>query len=670
MPDRVGSAERPPEAPGAETFSLVEADPAQTPGSTLSPLQDRVQRELEALRAAGGGAGAGTSDVTAAAVRSGAIEALPLLRLGDDDADLVLLEPIGEGGMGRVHLARQRALEREVAVKQVRPDRATPAAFRGLLAEARLTGALEHPNIVPVHALGLDQAGRPLLVMKRVEGVGWRDLIRDPDHPAWGDHAADPLGRHLEILVQVCNAVHFAHSRGVIHCDLKTENVMLGAFGEIYVLDWGIAVRADRPREPVVAGTPAFMAPEMVREDGIITERTDVYLLGGMLHEALTGRHRHLGVRTRDVLEAARVSAPPEYGPEVPAELAALCVRATARDPADRPASALAFRQALVDFQRHRGSLVLAEQAGRVAEELERALAALPDAGGGAATAGLDPRRVAIRRLAAEAAFGYRQALAQWPENAVAAEGLRGCLERTARFELDERNPHSAATALEELDPAPPELRRRLEALRREVEEESRATAELSQLRHESSAEVALATRTWLMTGVHGVLGLFWLWMAHLGLGITHLGIMAFAGSLLVALAAGFYLLRDSLLANQLNRRVLYSLVAFCLFTFAHASLGAIRHVPVDHLAWGGYLGISLMFAVLALTLTPTVGLLVPPTLVSAVYCAFLPERINESLALFNFGCAVAWLVPLVWARLRGTPPPPGPGGPRHPSAG
>lgn len=650
MPDRLDPEERPSLPPVAETFSLVDLDPGQTPGSTVSPLQHRVRRELEALRAGRSDPGPGRTDPAASSPPALAGEALPLLRTGEGDADLQLLEPIAEGGMGRVHLAWQRALEREVAVKQVRPDRATRAAFRGLLAEARLTGALEHPNIVPVHALGLDQDGKPLLVMKRVEGVGWRELIRRPEHPAWGDHAEDRLGRHLEILVQVCNAVQFAHSRGVLHCDLKTENVMLGAFGEIYVLDWGIAVRTGWPREPVIAGTPAFMAPETVREDGVLDERTDVYLLGAMLHEALTGRHRHEGTRTREVLAAALVSAPVPYGPEVPAELAALCNRATAPDPADRPASALAFRHALVDYQRHRGSLALAEQAGRLARDLGRALDALAPLASAGGAEEVDPQRVAIRRLATEAAFGYRQALAQWPENTVAAEGLRACLERTVRFELDERNVHAAATALDELDPAPAELRGRLEALRREREQEGRATAELSQLRHESSAEVALATRTGLMVAVHGSLGLFWLWMAHLGLVITHLGIMAFALSLLLGLGAGFYAFRDSLLANQLNRRVLYGLVAFCLFTMVQSSLGFLRDVPVDHLAWGSYLGISLMFAVMALTLTPTVGLLVPPTLVAAVFCALFPARINESLALFNFGCALAWLVPLAGA--------------------
>jgi len=131
------------------------------------------------------------------------------------DSDLEVLGVLGQGGMGRVLLARQRSLSRDVAVKTALPD-APPASYGALLAEGSIAGSLEHPAIVPVHALGLDASGLPVLVMKRVEGVSWEGLRADPAHPGWegwdGDEK-DRLPGHLQILMAVCHALHFAHSR-------------------------------------------------------------------------------------------------------------------------------------------------------------------------------------------------------------------------------------------------------------------------------------------------------------------------------------------------------------------------------------------------------------------------------------------------------------------------
>ena len=189
-------------------------------------------------------------------------------------------------------MAEQRSLAREVAIKTVK-DHAGERARDALCDEAVVTGLLEHPNVIPVHALGCDSEGRPLLVMKRVEGVAWRDLLRDPEHPAWATHAAAPEDRlafHLDVLADVSQAAAFAHSRRIVHRDIKPENVMIGEFGEVYLLDWGLAVTAGRELEPgTLVGTPAYMAPEMVG-GGRVDGRTDVYLLGATLHEVLTGR--------------------------------------------------------------------------------------------------------------------------------------------------------------------------------------------------------------------------------------------------------------------------------------------------------------------------------------------------------------------------------------------
>src|SRR5690606_12035425 len=124
-----------------------------------------------------------------------------------------------------------------------------------------------HPHIVPVHAVGWTEAEGPLIVMKRIEGASWHALLRDPLHPLLEAAGQDMLERHLAIFLDVCQAVRFAHSRGVLHRDIKPANVMVGAFGEVYLLDWGVALTREQRAAgvaPRVAGTPAYMAPEMV----------------------------------------------------------------------------------------------------------------------------------------------------------------------------------------------------------------------------------------------------------------------------------------------------------------------------------------------------------------------------------------------------------------------
>jgi serine/threonine-protein kinase len=203
---------------------------------------------------------------------------------------------LGVGGMGEVYAGVQRSLGRSVALKFVNGADASMEreARAGLLREARVTGRLEHPNIVTVHVLGVDEQGTPVMVMKRIEGVSWRALLRDPAHPQWRRWETlhrDALESHVSVLPSVCDALEYAHERRMIHRDIKPENVMFGPFGEVCLLDWGIALELDAPNaHPSIVGTPSFMAPEMVDDAlGTVSERTDVFLLGATLHYVLTG---------------------------------------------------------------------------------------------------------------------------------------------------------------------------------------------------------------------------------------------------------------------------------------------------------------------------------------------------------------------------------------------
>jgi hypothetical protein len=573
--------------PLQETLAALGNDATIAPHATISPLKLAAAETM----AGGGGLSGAPTKVPGDVVRTPA-SSLPHLTIGpmaDAESgatrpDLALTGLLGQGGMGRVELARQHSLGRDVAVKTVRPDRVTDAAVTSLLKEARFTGSLEHPNIIPVHALGRDDAGLPLLVMKRVQGVAWHDLLRNPNHPYWRSVRGDPLVRHLEILMQVCNAVHFAHTRGVVHRDLKPENVMVGEFGEVYVLDWGLAVdlRAeDRVRSGELAGTPAYMAPEMLYGETQVTPRTDVFLLGAILHEVLTGRPRHEGATLREVFHSVAGVRPYPYGPSVPQELAALANRATSADPDERLPDAMAFREAIVDVLAHRGSIELAEEASQRLDTLRALLAGPAD----------EERRQEIHKLATECLFGLRQALRIWGGNQRAQAGLESCLVALIEYELDRQNLGAAEALLNELSVPMPALLARLEALRERRRAEERASAELARLAHEHDPGVSARQRV-MALGLVALAGIGIATYVTLGRhapdrATTPAELVTFGGIILaVTLVAGI-LGRRALLATRLNRHVTVLFLTAIGAVFGHRLLGMQLDMQVPHVLLG-----------------------------------------------------------------------------------
>lgn len=497
---------------------------------------------------------------------------LPALSLGAADAadetggEYARVSTLGEGGMGVVYLARQRSLRRDVAVKMLR-DPSAPGDAEDLLREALITGGLEHPNIVPVHALGRDAAGHPMLVMKRIEGAPWRALLSDPQHPGWEPLLAahgEPLLANLEVLSRVAEAAQYAHRRGVVHRDIKPDNVMIGRFGEVYLVDWGVALRLDavRPDEAAAAirGTPAYMAPEMVEGDPRrVDPRTDVYLLGATLHELLTGRPRHDQPGLHATLFAAYLSKPAAYGADVAAELAALCNDATAADPAQRPQSALAFRRRLTLHLQHRASLTLTEAAqGRA-----RALAALRSA------AEIDD--LALRAVATEARFGYAQALVIWPDNAAAAEGLEAVRALLVAHELSRENLDAARSLAAEMSNPGPALSAALDALSERLTLRKRnADLALTEAR-EGDLSVAAAPRARLMLAMLAVTT-----AAHLALAlrgpaaVTLRRMTAQHGLALVLALTVIFVWRRALVVNRVTRQFMGVLASMLVLTFVH----------------------------------------------------------------------------------------------------
>lgn len=316
-----------------------------------------------------------------------------------EHADYDLIDMLGEGGMGVVYAARQASIDRTVAIKMLKQKGADEHQRSKFLSEAVITGDLDHPNIVPIYDLGTNQEGALFYSMKRVQGTPWDERLRQLS-----------LSENLEILLKVSDAVAFAHSRGVIHRDLKPENTMLGEFGEVLVMDWGLALptgdfRKTRNVTPPVSmgGTPAYMAPEMaVGPIERIGFQSDVYLLGAILYEIVTGSPPHVGKDVTTCLIAAtknKVAPTQKKG-----ELVDIALKAMASDPADRYASVRDFQNAIRGYLAHAESIALA---ARAEEEL--------------AAAG----KTNDYQDFSQAVFGFQEALLTWAENQRAQTGLQ-----------------------------------------------------------------------------------------------------------------------------------------------------------------------------------------------------------------------------------------------------
>jgi serine/threonine-protein kinase len=274
---------------------------------------------------------------------------------------------LGEGGMGEVVAALDHDIGREVAIKRLRPEAQGTSGMVRFLDEIRTVGSLEHPNIVPIHDVGVDENGALYFVMRKVQGETLETILEKIN-------AGDPIAvahytfeKRVHIFRQLLEAVAFAHGHGIVHRDIKPANVMVGHFGEVFLMDWGIAkpldqadrlphvhggakpLRVTETHTGAIVGTPAYMSPEQARGEKV-DFRSDTYSLSVLFYEWLGLRHYlsdHVNdsttieglvvaVQTTEPTPLAFLKHPSPHQPPVPAELSWYCVKGLKKDPAER----------------------------------------------------------------------------------------------------------------------------------------------------------------------------------------------------------------------------------------------------------------------------------------------------------------------------------------------
>ena len=370
-----------PAVSGFEATLIGEAQPVRPPGYHTTAALGATEAAVEVSTIAPTPAASSRSAaMTVSQVRS---TILPRVELRDGQPFVLHSDrlryqhrkKLGEGGVGEVHMAHDNDIERAVAVKRLRPGLQGTSALSRFVEEIRTVGQLEHPGIVPVHDVGLDEEGNFYFVMKYVEGQTLEQIIEklvagDPD-----THKHFPFERRVEVFKGILEAMAYAHDKGIVHRDLKPANIMIGPYGEVVVMDWGLAKQVgqqsasdllpstDEPtggdevqrsrrmhetRVGSLLGTPYYMSPEQARgQHTTLDQRSDIYSLSVLFHEFLTGRHYlHGKTELAQVIHGVVSEEVTPHGnwssahqADVPADLRHFVIKGLVKDPTHRYAT-------------------------------------------------------------------------------------------------------------------------------------------------------------------------------------------------------------------------------------------------------------------------------------------------------------------------------------------
>ena len=505
--------------------------------------------------------------------------------------DLVLAARLGQGGMGVVESATQTALGREVAVKRLRTSPDNAESRDALLREACLTGGLEHPNIIPIHAVGSTDAHGPIVVMKRIYGQPWHEIL-DVDRTG---SLEERLDKHMRIFLQVGHAIEFAHSRGVIHRDIKPENVMVGSYGEVVLVDWGVAATLEGladGSETGIAGTPAYMPPEQAAGAAEHTgTQSDIYLLGAVLFELVTGHPpRHNTTIAGALMDALKRPLPSLEG-SCPDDLAAIIAKACAYAPAHRYASVAELLDAVKRFIDRR-------PLGRLLTGAEDALAKLHEAQ--VPEEQKDQRGVyqsAVNAFA-QVRFAHVQAKAGWPDDPSPDEVLNKALHRMVQLEVAFGHPDSAEALLLELDSDDAALVDAVEALRRAKEADA---AELEGRRRDDDLDSGRSLRIFFATSLCVVALAILVYLSATSESFTVNRQDLFVISVSFgALVFGFFAVtRKRLFATRVDRQMALTVMLFTFAIVIHRGAAWFHDIAISWIMTTELLLLATLFALL-----------------------------------------------------------------------
>jgi len=272
------------------------------------------------------------------------LESLPL----KSQSRYKFIRSIGFGGMKGVLLVHDRDTGRDVAMAIMPDFRDRPLQdLNRFVREAQITAKLEHPNIVPVYDIGIDMSGSPFFTMKYLRGSSLAVVLKRLRAGDMEMMEKFPQSRLLQFYLRVCNAVAFAHSMGICHFDLKPGNIHCGDYGEVQVIDWGLAGDISTGLPNQIKGTPGYMAPELVSGTGKPGKAADIYALGGILYAILTLDSPLAGLPQQEILRrtvAGKIPQPSLLVPRLLPALEAVCMKAMALNPADRYSDPMEIR--------------------------------------------------------------------------------------------------------------------------------------------------------------------------------------------------------------------------------------------------------------------------------------------------------------------------------------
>ena len=387
-------------------------------------------------------------------------------------------DKVAEGGMSNIYLGEQRTLNRRVAIKENKSRKKGHSEV--LLHESLITARLEHPNIMPIYDIFQDD-DQYQVVLKWLEGFTLSEKLDE-----WREYEME-VDYSIPVLLKVCDALAYAHDKGILHRDIKSENIMIGDHGAIYLLDWGIALDVnDKSTSPnMVVGTLSYMAPEMLSDDPLntVSEQSDVFLLGATLHEIITGEKRHNSPVPTKVIQQVMECEPKEYEEEYQL-LGAICNKACHKDPKKRYKSVRHFAHALqgaLDVWKQR---FLLDQGLAMLEELQAIDKGefVPDTNA----------HIFQLYMQTRAAFGGYMLLDS--NSAIANEGLREAGIIMMRHCIAEKELTSAKWMFESISNVPEELQQALQDLEQAIErqaEEDRIINTLSEVTQRISSEVS-----------------------------------------------------------------------------------------------------------------------------------------------------------------------------------